>query len=246
MNTKWRLYKLTNLTVFAVLLKDVPMGCRDAVLHEPLLRNGTINCLTFEENTRQSYEDNLCLFRALALHMHGNQRLEEETSKLSNFFINKMDGLTPNQFQEINMNDIPIVEDLLTLNILLYEIDIVDGNIIRELATRSTQKYNNTVRLLRHNNQLCYMSNVNAVFQAFRCPNCDTFLCRAFNLERHLTTCSKRVKNVYPRNVYQIRETLFDKLDSFGINYTSEQKLFKNLAIFDFESIFVKEETSET
>ena len=51
------------------------------------------------------------------------------------------------------------------------------------------------------------------------------------------------MKNVYPRIVYQIRETLFDKLDSFGIKYTSEQKLFKNLAIFDFESICVQEET---
>ena len=51
------------------------------------------------------------------------------------------------------------------------------------------------------------------------------------------------MKNVYPRNVYQIRETLFEKLDSFGIKYTSEQKLFKNLATFDFESNCVQEET---
>ena len=40
-----------------------------------------------------------------------------------------------------------------------------------------------------------------------------------------------------------IRETLFDKLDSFGIKYTCEQKLFKNLAIFNFESICFQEET---
>ena len=39
-----------------------------------------------------------------------------------------MDGLSPNQFKGVHMNDIPIVEDLLTLNILLYDIDIVDGN----------------------------------------------------------------------------------------------------------------------
>ena len=51
------------------------------------------------------------------------------------------------------------------------------------------------------------------------------------------------MKNVYPRNVYQIRETLFDKLDSFGIKYTSEQKLFKKIAIFDLESNSVQEET---
>ena len=87
LNTKWRFYKLTKLTVFAALLKDVPMGCKDTVLPEPLLRNGTINCLTFEENTRQPYNDNLCLFRALALHTQGNQQLEEEeTSKLFNFY----------------------------------------------------------------------------------------------------------------------------------------------------------------
>ena len=47
------------------------------------------------------------------------------------------------------MNDIPIVDNLLTLNILLYYIDIVDGNIIGERAGRSVQNYENTVRLLR-------------------------------------------------------------------------------------------------
>ena len=75
----------------------------------------------------------------LALHLHGNQRLEEETSKLFNLFTNEMDGLSPNQFQGVHMNDIPTVEDLLTLNILSYDIDIVDGNIVGELARRSVQ-----------------------------------------------------------------------------------------------------------
>ena len=243
MNTNWRFYKLTNLTVFDALLKAVHMGCKNAVLPKPLLRNGTINCLTFEESTRQPYNDNLCLFRALALHLHGTQRLEGETSKYSNSFVNKMDGLSPNKFQGVHMNDIPIVEDLLTLNILLCDIDIVDGNIVGELARRSVQKYENTVRLPRYNNHICYLNNNNAVFQSFRCPICDTFFNRILNLERYLTTCSERVKNVYPRNVYQTQETLFDKLESFGIEYTHEQPLFKNLAIFDFESICVQEES---
>ena len=175
MNTKWRFYKLTNLTVFAALLKDVPMGCKKAFFPELLLKNSTINCLTYEENTRLPYNDNWCLFRALALHLHGNQRLEEETSKLFNIFINKVDGLSADQFQGVHMNDILFVEDLLTLSIVPYDIDIVNGNIIGELARRSVQKYENTVRLLRYNNHLCYVHNINAVFQYFRCPNCDTF-----------------------------------------------------------------------
>ena len=38
------------------------------------------------------------------------------------------------------MNDILFVEDLLTRNIVLYDIDIVEGNIIGELARRNLQK----------------------------------------------------------------------------------------------------------
>ena len=242
MITRWMFYKLTNLTVFAALLKDVLMGCKVAVLPEPLLKNCTINCLTFQENTRQPYNNNICLFRAPALHLHGNQQPEEETSNIFNLFINKMDGRSADQFQRVHLNDIPIVEDLLTLNIQLYDIDIVYGTIIGELARRSMQKYNNTVRLLRYNNQTCYVSNINAVFQVIRCPNCDNFFNRTFNLEQQITTCIKRVKNVCPRNAYPFCFG-FKTLDSFGIKYTSKQKLFKNLAIFDFETICVQEES---
>ena len=238
------LYKLTNLTVYAALLKDLKTYlCKNEVLAESVLKNHTTNSVTFEQNARQQYNDNLCLFRALALHMHRNQRLEEKNSKLFDLFINKMDGLRSDQFQGVHMNDILFVEDLLTLNTVLYDIDIVDGNIIGELAKQSLQKCENTVRLLRYNIYICYVINIKAVLQPCRCPNCNMFFNRTFKMERHLTTFSERVENIYPQNVYRIRENLFDKLHSFGIKYRSEQKLFKNLAIFDIESTCVQKET---
>ena len=58
-----------------------------------------------------------------------------------------------------------------------------------------------------------------------------------------MITCSERVKHIYPKNVYQLRETLFEKLDCFNIPYREDQKLFENLAVFNFESVCVKEET---
>ena len=66
-----------------------------------------------------------------------------------------MDGLSPKQFQGVHMNNIPTVEDLQTLHILLYDIDFVDGNIVGEFARRSVQEHGNTVRLLRYNNHKC-------------------------------------------------------------------------------------------
>ena len=62
--------------------------------------------------------------------------------------------MSADQFQGVHMNDVPTVEDLLALSILLYDIDNVDGNIVGEIARRSLQIYENTVRLLRYNNHI--------------------------------------------------------------------------------------------
>ena len=77
---------------------------------------------------------------------------------------------------------------------------------------------------------------------AVQLVTCDRYFQKTGNLERHLVRCSERVKHIYPKNAYQLRETLFDKLDLFGIQYTDDQKLFTNLAVFDFESICIPEE----
>ena len=63
-----------------------------------------------------------------------------------------------------------------------------------------------------------------------------------WKLRASLVRCSERVKQIYPKNVYQLRETLFDKFDSFNIQYTDDQKLFNNPDVFDFESLCIREE----
>ena len=142
------------------------------------------------------------------------------------------------------MTDIPNVEEMLKLNIFLYDIDFVDGELIGELARRSFQKFVKRVKLLRYNKYLCYVNNIKALFKAFECTTCDTFFSKTGNLERHLVTCSDRATHIYPKYVNELRETLFEKLDAFNIPYRSEQKLFKNLAVFDFEIICVRKANS--
>ena len=161
-NTKRKFYNFTSLTIFAPLLKDVPMACKDTVLPEPLLKNHNVNCLTFERKTRQPYNDNLCLFRTLALHLHGNEELEEETSKKFNIFLNNSEERNPSKFQGVHMTAIPKVEEMLQLNIFLYDIDFVDGELIGKLARRSIQKFEKSVQLLRNNNHICYVNNINS------------------------------------------------------------------------------------
>ena len=87
------------------------------------------------------------------------------------------------------MIDIPKVEDLLQLNIFLYDIGFVDGELIGELCRRSVQSYEKSVELLRYSNHICYVNSINALFKAFRCTTFDTFFPQTGNMERHLVTC---------------------------------------------------------
>ena len=169
---------------------------------------------------------------------------QPKTSKIFNLLLINSVGRDPSNLQGVHMTDIPNVEEMLQLNIFLYDIYFVDGVLIGELARRGIQKVEKSIKLLRYNNHISYVNNINALFKAFRCNTCDTFCRKSGNLYRHLVTCSDRNKHIYPKNVYDLRKTLFEKLDAFNIPYRNEQKLFKNLAIFDFESIWVKEANS--
>ena len=89
------------------------MGCKDSVLPERLLKNRNVNCVTFENYTRKPYNDNLCFFRAVALHLLGYESLEEGTSKIFKLFLNNCGEGDPSNFQGVRMTDIPKVEEML-------------------------------------------------------------------------------------------------------------------------------------
>ena len=55
------------------------------------------------------------------------------------------------------------------------------------------------------------------------------------------------MRHIYPKNVYDLHKTLFEKLEGFNLPVFEDNKLLNNLAFFDFESICVStEELKET
>ena len=209
----------------------------DSPLPEPLLRNPEVNCLV-SNGHNEPYNDNLCLFRAIAIHLFGSVDVEPNATKIFHSFVTAS-GCDPESFTGVSFDQIPIIEELIKQNIFIYDFDIEDGEIIGELVRRSVERYDENIKLLRYNNHICYVNDINKFFKKFRCPSCDVFFSHSGHFNRHLKTCKERVKNVYPRGVYSLRETLFEKLDNFSIAYPEEYTLFNNLAVFDFEAICV-------
>ena len=155
-------------------LKKFQWGVKMQCYPNLFLKNRKIHRLTFEQNTRQNYIDNF-LLRALALHLYGNESLEEHTSDLFNLYVQSKEGVDPLTFQGVCVDDFLSIEDLIKVNIFLYDIHIVDGFLIGELGWRSVQKHCDNVRLTRYINSICYVSKINVLFKAYCCSSCDQF-----------------------------------------------------------------------
>ena len=182
------------------------MGFKGSVLPEPLLKNQNVNCLT--NKTPKNHTKTIFASSKQLLCIYLATRDWKEASKFFNLFLINCGEGDPSKFQSVHMTDLPKVEEMLQLNILLYDLDFVDGDVIGELARRSIQTFEKSVKLLGYNNHTCYVSDISSFSKSFRCSKCDTIFSTTGNLERHLITCSERVKHTYPKNVYQLRETL--------------------------------------
>ena len=152
------------------------------------MKNHNANCLTFDRNTRQPNNRILCLFGALALHLRSNNELEQEIA-----FLAKNEERDASKIQGSQLNDTPKIEDILQLHIFLLNVEFLVRELIGELARRGNQKYDKSVKLLRYNNHICCVGNIDANFKPFRCIICDTFLSTNDNIESHLGTSSASV-----------------------------------------------------
>ena len=200
------------------------MGCIDAVLPEQLLRRPDVNCLV-SNGYGETYKDYFCLFRAIAVHLYGSSELETSASNLFSAFLHES-GHDAINFRGVSIDHLVFVGNAIKHNIFIYDIDIEEGEFVGELARRSVEMYEKNINLLQFNNHICYVDDINTFFKRFRCPSCDIFIKHASNFNRHLKSCKDRVQHIHPKSVYTLRESLFDKLDAFGISYNDDQKLF--------------------
>ena len=186
-NTKWRFKLINNVTIFANLLKNIPMGCPDSVLPDPLLKNHSVNCLLSNKD-KKPYKDHLCLFRALAIYMNGHDDLDSHTSRYFTEVVSKS-GYDPENFHGVSVEDLPVVEEIVQRNIFIYDFDIQEREYVGELARRSIGRFDKTFKLLRFNNHIIHTNDIDSFFKCFRCPSCDTFFKRSEFLNKHLLRC---------------------------------------------------------
>ena len=206
-NTKWVLEIVTNATYFVYRLKDHPIGA-GTKLPDFILHNQAIVSLVTNPNTLKPYTDNLCFFRCLALQKGSHRKvLERKTLELYKQFTDQ----TSRDFKGIRLNELCDIEDLFSVNIVVYElIELEEGmeedrdntdqkkegkpEIVARLVRRSVDKYDTTLHVNLYQKHFSYIRNINKYTQSYSCSKCQKMWTTTKQLHRHEAKCECKGK----------------------------------------------------
>ena len=241
-NTKWKFYKLTNLTFFAALLKVVPIDCKDSVLPEPLLENQNVNCLTFkkihESLTMTIFafsEQLLCIYLATRERRRKHLKCSTFSWTIVGKEIHQIPGCSHHWYSE-GRGDVATQYFSLQHWLCGWRADW--GTSTTKYSKVWKERQTSTLQqsyLLRQRHEL----RLQIVLLQHMWHN----LFKNWKFRATFDNMQWASQAHLPKNVYQLGEKLFEKLDSFIIPYREDQNLSKILAHFDFEFICIEEET---
>ena len=246
--------QVTNVTFFITKLRDHPIG-RGKFLPHYIVENRGIVSLDKNIRTGKPYNDNLCFFRAIALHNGCHSKnLERDTQHYYERY--RLNVPEKKKFSGVKLEDLPALERLFEVNICVYSLeptktDGEDGADVSEdeknsptpetaaqLINRSLCNHSSTLYLNLYQSHFSYIKDLNIYAKSFRCTRCDKFWRHTGMLHRHEKNCEAKVHHKFPGGVYKNPPTIFQLLEEEGFIIPQQMKFFPYRATFDFECMF--------
>ena len=229
-NSDWICEMVTNATFFLNRIDDHPIGCVGINLPDYVKNNKAIVGLEKDRYRKTTYNDNLCLFRCLALH------LGREAAAL----YAKYTDTPVHDFAGVTLDDLSKIEATFDVNVCVYKL-VPTGNekTKAEIVRRSLCSYAQTIYLNLYETHFSYIKDINTYCHSWRCRNCETSLWKCpYDLLRHERTCTEGIKRVYKGGVYRPPSSIFERLDDEGIIVEDVLRYYPYRATFDFECYF--------
>ena len=221
---------VTNATFFLNRIDDHPIGCVGVALPDYVKHNKAIVGLEKDRYHMTTYNDNLCLFRCLALH------LGREAAALYAEYTD-----TPvHDFAGVTLDDLSKIEATFDVNFVVYKLDeITDGKTTAELVRRSPCQYIETMYLNLYEAHFSYIRDIRMYSHSYKCSKCEQALWKSsWELHRHERTCEAGVNRIYKGGVYRPPSSIFQRLDDEGITVPEALRFYPFRATFDFECFF--------
>ena len=228
-NSDWVCEHVTNATFFFNRIVDHPIGCVGVTLPDYVKNNKAIVGLAKDEHGA-IYNDNLCLFRCLALH------LGREAAALYAEYTDT----SVHDFAGVTLDDLHKVESKFKTNVVVYKlVEIDNGKTMAELVRRSPAQYQETMYLHLYEAHFSYIKDIRMYSHSYKCSKCEQALWKCpYDLHRHELTCEAGVNQIYKGGVYHTTPSIFQRLDDEGITVPEALRFYPFRATFDFECYF--------
>ena len=238
-NSDWVCEHVTNATFFLNRIVQHPIGCVGVTLPDYLKHNKAVVGLAKDEHGA-TYNDNLCLFRCLALHQGCDVRHLEATVVT---LYAKYTDIPVHDFAGVTIEDVHKVETKFKTNVVIYQlVKTPDGKTVAELVRRSPAQYPETMYVHLYETHFSYIRDMKKFSHSYRCSKCENSMWkRPAWLERHELRCEAGVNRIYKGGVYRPPASIFERLDDEGIIVSPVLRYFPYRATFDFECYFSDE-----
>ena len=236
-NSDWVCELVTNATFFLNKIVDHPIGCVGVTLPDYLKHNKAIVGLEKDHHRNATYNDNLCLFRCLALHQGCDVRRLETT--VVTLYAKYTDTLV-HDFAGVPLDELDKVETKFKTNVCVYQlVEIADGKTTAELVRRSLGHYADTMFVNLYESHFSYIQDMKSYSHSYMCSKCENSLWKYPSwLKIHESTCEGGIRRVYKGGVYRPPASIFERLDDEGIIVEDVLRYYPYRATFDFECYF--------
>ena len=226
-NSDWVCELVTNVTFFLNRIVKHPIGCVGVILPDYVKNNKAIFGLAKDEHGA-IYNDNLCLFRCLGLH------LGRDVTTLYEEYTDQPVW----KFEGVVIDELIKVESVFEVNIVVYNLREESAQLVR----RSLGKHDNTMYANLYESHFSYIKDIRMYSHSYKCSKCENSLWKYPSLlKRHESTCEGGIRRVYKGGVYRPPASIFERLDDEGIIVSPVLRYFPYRATFDFECYFSDE-----
>jgi len=160
-DTKSVLVTVINIVFFVSLLPDIPVGC-GVKLPSFVINNKGLHALV-KCNSRV-YDDNLCLFRCLALFDGASLDCERATKEKFYQYCH-VRVLNPNKFPGVTLRELVDVEDIFEIYVVVYALELDDQSPKATVVQLSRKKYERTMYVNLHESHFSYLFDVSKYCQ---------------------------------------------------------------------------------
>ena len=223
-NSDWVCERVTNATFFVNKIVQHPIGCVGVILPDYVKNNKAIVGLAKDEHGA-IYNDNLCLFRCLGLH------LGRDVTPLYEEYTDQPVW----KFEGVVIDELLKVESVFEVNIVVYNLREESAQLVR----RSLGKHDNTMYVNLYEPHFSYIQDMKSYSHSYMCSKYENSLWKYPSLlKRHELTCEAGVRHVYNGGVYHPPPSVFERLDDEGIVVDEGLRYYPYRATFDFECFF--------